>query len=259
MDSFSSDTYFLVGHIESHKPDWRHRKRPDNAANNLIAVTKGVVYMEEAGIRYDVRQGEVLLLQHGLPSAGYRASEVPTSFYYLLFHGPYPQNIPKHFAPAHILRIYEIYETLLKQKDIIGYPPEGLNHLARYLLAETSWQASLSQGQRPNFLIEAVVDWINKNRDRNITINEISYHFHYSSDYISRLFFKQKGIKLKDYILTARMAYIDELLSDSQYSLSEVAGIAGFINTHSFLKFYKYHRKFTPSEFRKGLLPEKVL
>jgi AraC-like DNA-binding protein len=252
MNDFINNKYYLAGFIQTHRPDWRHRQRPDNAASNLIAVTEGVIYMEEAGIKYTVRQGEVLLLEHGLPSMGYRASEVPTAFYYLLFNGPIPKNIPKHFAPQYILRIYELYEMLLKYKKVIGYPSEGMDYIARLLLMETSWQSLTGKEHHPNFIMGSLLDWIKKNRDRNITVNEIARQFFYSSDYISRLFYQYEGIYLKDYILSVRLSYIEELLSDPQYSLSQVAEICGFVSIHSFLKFYKYHRKITPTEFRQG-------
>lgn len=84
-----------------------------------------------------------------------------------------------------------------------------------------------------------------------VSRGQLAEYFYLSPSYLSRLFHRETGESLIDYIQKERIALAKELLLYSDYSISDVAIRTGYTN---FSHFSRQFRKFvgcTPNEFRK--------
>lgn len=73
-------------------------------------------------------------------------------------------------------------------------------------------------------------------------------------DYLSKLFKKNTGSSLMDYVTKVRIERAKELLERTVLTISEIAIETGYSNTAYFTKmFKKYTNGVTPREYRKGL------
>ena len=84
-----------------------------------------------------------------------------------------------------------------------------------------------------------------------VSRGQLAEYFYLSPSYLSRLFHRETGESLIDYIQKERIALAKELLSHREYSISDIATRTGYTN---FSHFSKQFRKFvgcTPNEFRK--------
>ena len=103
-------------------------------------------------------------------------------------------------------------------------------------------------------IVNRAAEWIRSNSNLPLKATDASEHFGCNTDYLSRLFRKQYGKSLKQYIDFSRMDYIKKQLLnyDQQLSagaLKKIASECGFEDYKSFLKYFKYHEKITPTEF----------
>jgi YesN/AraC family two-component response regulator len=111
---------------------------------------------------------------------------------------------------------------------------------------------SFKSNENTNKLVTEIAAWITANRDTPLKADQISKHFGYNADYISRLFKAHYGKSLKEYMSNVKIDYIKQLLLTSELPLSDVAYNAGFYDYKYFLKFFKYHEGITPTQFLKA-------
>ena len=73
----------------------------------------------------------------------------------------------------------------------------------------------------------------------------------YNRDYISKQFLRCYGISIKKYIDQKKVSAAKHLLISSKMSLDQIASAIGFENAQQFYKFFNYHEKISPTQFRK--------
>ena len=104
---------------------------------------------------------------------------------------------------------------------------------------------------RAQKLICDVVSYINLNYNRPITNEDIAAKFHFNSAYLNRVFQKNTGSTIHEFLLNCRIAAAKEMLRSQFVSISEVAEKCGFCDLHHFSKIFKLKTEMTPSEYRK--------
>ena len=96
------------------------------------------------------------------------------------------------------------------------------------------------------------MSFIHKNLPRSIGRAEIARAVYLNPEYLSRLFKKEMGIGLNDYLVQERMKIAQSLLKNTSFSISIVASKVGYINFSHFAKAFKKAFGMSPSEYRKA-------
>ena len=81
-------------------------------------------------------------------------------------------------------------------------------------------------------------------------INQIAEALDISPSYLSRLFHRETGTKLQDYIVEVRIDRAAELLLYSSLSISDIAVYVNFPNQSYFTKLFKKVKGITPFSYR---------
>ncbi len=102
-----------------------------------------------------------------------------------------------------------------------------------------------------NSLIEKINQYIYKHYSEDIGRNEIAAEFYLNPEYLSKIYKKQTGVSLKDYINEYRIKQAKVLLEDDSLKISEVASIVGFENFTYFSTTFKKYTSLTPNQYRK--------
>lgn len=84
------------------------------------------------------------------------------------------------------------------------------------------------------------------------TINELSKSVYMSPSKFRNMFVKIFGISIYQCHLSARMKLAMELLSDSNYTIEQIAYKVGFSRSQSFAKAFLLHIGCSPSQYRKA-------
>ena len=127
------------------------------------------------------------------------------------------------------------------------YNTEALDAASFLIFSELQNLPSLTSG---NSFANKVAAYIRMKINKNVSVLSVAKHFGYSPDYISRLFKKTFGIGMKEYISEERMKYAKNLLLTTDLSVKEISAQTGFENENNFIKFFNYHERKSPLQFR---------
>jgi two-component system response regulator YesN len=157
-----------------------------------------------------------------------------------------------------------VYEVLQKNgipaerlmKD--GLLPEvsiatrNLAELSKWMKRMAAAVISLLFTQRPsNPIVQKIKEYIEQHLHVDISRDDLADYVYLHPDYLSRLFRKETGRSLSDYILQERMKKAANLLLHSNEPVSQIALNLGYGNFSHFARMFKRIYGITPLVFRK--------
>lgn len=127
-------------------------------------------------------------------------------------------------------------ESLLKWiQDVLRKGSEALNESA---VSDSS-------------VVSRIKRYIMEHSGKDITREDISAYVHLNPAYVSRLFKKETGLALSDYVMHVRIENAKRLLTQSDEKISIVAEKAGYYNPSYFAKLFRKVVGITPQEYRR--------
>ena len=194
---------------------------------------------------YELRQGDVLKIERGERHGGTRPSS-HAAFFWFHFTPDVPIATKTFSHPQNTERIFLLAKELLHYAESDGYPDECADCIARVILHEIE---HIKEDEHPT--VAEIKEWIRKHRTSGLTAEYCAASFGYNEDYLNRLFKKHLSKGLKEYINETRLTYIKSDLMMGGITLSALAAKYSFPDYKAFSKYFKYHEKMTPREFRK--------
>ena len=104
--------------------------------------------------------------------------------------------------------------------------------------------------EKTDLIIEDIRHYIGEHLDE-VTRSSISEVFYLSPNYLSKLFRKEMGVSLSEYIQGQRMARAKRLLLQTELSISQIAAETGYPSFAHFSKQFKKFVGMTPGEYRR--------
>lgn len=101
--------------------------------------------------------------------------------------------------------------------------------------------------------LNQVFDFVDKNFDRNISLQEIAAIANYSPYHFTRFFKETTGMTFNQYISNYRVAKASEALVLTDELITDVAYRAGFESIKTFNRVFKQIKGVSPSAFRKAI------
>lgn len=102
-----------------------------------------------------------------------------------------------------------------------------------------------------------IIDYMERNYDQMITLEEVAKKYYLSTSYLSRYFKQKMGMGFSRYLMNIRLKHSMKDLLYTTDSISQIAMNNGFPNTKSFSAFFKEIYHMTPHEYRKTHAVEK--
>ena len=96
-----------------------------------------------------------------------------------------------------------------------------------------------------------VLSYVNENIHKNLTVEKMASYCHLNSDYFSRVFYENFGMRPNKYIQSKRIERAQLLLLTTNNSLKEIAEKIGIESLSHFSKTFKNITGKTPGSFRK--------
>ncbi len=94
------------------------------------------------------------------------------------------------------------------------------------------------------------IDYVYKHMHHRITVNELADHTGLSVSYLSRLFKKELGISVSDYIREKKIERAQNLLRYSDYSFIEISNYLAFASQSHFIQTFEKYVGLTPKKYR---------
>jgi two-component system, response regulator YesN len=102
-----------------------------------------------------------------------------------------------------------------------------------------------------NEVVGNVKKYIALNLDQDeMSRDDIAAQVYLNPDYLSRIFKKETGLSISDYVLQERISAAKELLGHTNIPVSAVATSVGYSNFSHFTKIFKKYTERNPMEYR---------
>ena len=99
-------------------------------------------------------------------------------------------------------------------------------------------------------IIKKAIQYISVNFADSLTLENVAEHVHLNPAYFSTVFKQSTGTPFKEYLNMVRIEESKRLLSNTDYSLIDIAISVGYDNQSYFSKVFKKHTGLTPKQFR---------
>ena len=130
----------------------------------------------------------------------------------------------------------------------VNATPEQLTEL---LLEDASRVAELLDAESLSSLNVARIRAYIQENIAEVSRGSIAEHFHFSPNYLSKLFRNVEGVSLIHYIQNQRMERAKDLLANSDQTISEIALEIGYPNFSHFSKRFRDFIGCSPNEYRR--------
>lgn len=107
-----------------------------------------------------------------------------------------------------------------------------------------------SAGYRPFAYSEQAMQWIEEHYAEDIGLEHIAEALHLSKFYLSRLFRRETGGSLSDYLVARRIKQACRLLHTTARSVEHIAAEVGYPNVSYFIRSFKKTMGATPLQYR---------
>lgn len=131
----------------------------------------------------------------------------------------------------------------------------GLINYLSDKFADDSVSKDIIQGKIEDKRIADILNYINKNYFKDLSLNDISKEHYISLPHLSRIFKKQVGLTFTDYLNEVRLKNIMTELPRSDESILKIVLSHGFSNLKSFYNVYNKHYDTPPSAYRQNSTP----
>lgn len=106
-----------------------------------------------------------------------------------------------------------------------------------------------------NESIQRAADYIFHNYDKPITLTEMANMLHLNRTYFSKKFKQATGIGFKEYLTRIRIRRAEQLLLESNMSITEIAFACGFTDSNYFGDAFRHINGVSPLAYRKNNHP----
>lgn len=151
------------------------------------------------------------------------------------------------FISDNFTKIYNLKNNIANCKSI-----ELLNELLIQMLDNAPKKTDTPNNTNVSSHVKAALEYIHESYSENISLNDVAKHIHVSSVHTGRLFKKEVGCTITDYINEYRIKKAKEFLDSGNYKIYEVAEKVGINSTNYFITLFKKHTGYIPSEYIKN-------
>lgn len=145
--------------------------------------------------------------------------------------------------------IHSLFRDQYSYTDYMGSftDPDSLRHAVQYMMKQVD---ALEAAQAPINDVEKAKTFIAESISDPITVKEVADHVCLSAEYFTKLFKKETGQNIKEYITLTKIEAAKDMLEHSTMSVGMVALELGYTNFSHFSQVFKKYEDMTPSEYR---------
>ena len=110
---------------------------------------------------------------------------------------------------------------------------------------------SKTVGDDEKTVVQEMAAFLSANESGDFSLDELVEKFHYSKEYIIRLFKRTAGVSPYQYYLSVRLGRACDMLKKNEHSIAEIAEKSGYGTVASFSKVFRKKFGISPAEYRK--------
>jgi len=98
--------------------------------------------------------------------------------------------------------------------------------------------------------IQIIQHYVHNHLEQELTLTKLAAFVNHSPAYLSRLYKKETGVTLSDFITECRMTKSKVLLAETAMKIHKIAAVVGYESPPQFTRSFKKWFKVTPQEYR---------
>ncbi len=165
---------------------------------------------------------------------------------------------PAFYSIAHFSEIHDLAKVIFNVwKSKRAHHKEMTEHLLNaflYRILELKSEKRLSPElveKSDDNKSKLIVNYINKYYYEDLTLDSISKDFGVSQSYLSHVFKSETGFSPIQYLTMLRMGEAQTLLTATDFTMTEIAGMIGYNTSTNFYIMFKKHIGISPKQYRK--------
>lgn len=99
--------------------------------------------------------------------------------------------------------------------------------------------------------INEIAEYITRDYQYNISLADIAQKFFISKSYLSKIYKEVTGFTVNEYINVVRIKKAQQLLENTEYSITQIAELIGYDSITYFEKVFKKYIELSPLQYRK--------
>ena len=111
-------------------------------------------------------------------------------------------------------------------------------------------EESRTRGEE-NETVTRIRKFVEENLENRISREMIAEQLYFSTDYISRIFKKETGQSLSEYIMLRKIERARALVAEGKDNIGDIAGKLGYNNFSYFSEIFRRVTGYLPSDYRK--------
>lgn len=165
-----------------------------------------------------------------------------------------------HQAVSELLLNYQVMCSI-DSRDVFDEGLPYLEYMASWKTIDSFKKAvsyciqRLSEAIGPGDVdvIREAIRYVKENLDRDLSVAEVSGYIGMNPEYFTRLFKKNTGHNLKEFIVSEKINAAKMLLATTHMSVTMIADHVGYVNYSNFIRSFKQIVGCTPLEYRQQI------
>lgn len=244
-----------------------------------IYLLQGSMEIIEDGIPYRIMPEQVFFLKSGIHHWGNKSFEIGSSWYYAHFYCDAPsscmEELPRgiyydervSLKPSEKDRYFITLPKLINCEEKTQIKRNFEKMIEAHIhgnIPQTSirlWQIFLECAQNAqddkvsNGYAEQIQNYVRQHYIDGFTSAQIQEACGLSYKYAGTLFKEVTGQTIKEYQCTLRLRKAEQLLKETNKSITEIAQLTGFSDVFYFSKIFHRKKGCPPGEYRKTYIP----
>lgn len=251
-----------TGTLQARKP--HTRRRSDLASYLFFMVKEGSGTLEYQDIAYPLQAGDCVFLDCRREHFHESSPDLWT-LKWVHFDGPqmdaiYQKYLERGGAPSFHPCDPGRFEKVLDELFFIA----GSNSYVRdmqlcekitallTLLMEEAWDPQRGlQASQKRLDLQKIRAYLDQNYSQRITLDQLSEQFYINKFYLSKIFSKQYGMTIQQYLIQLRITQAKQLLRFSDLPIEKIAAQCGIPDPNYFSRLFRKVEGIAPGEFRR--------
>lgn len=222
----------------------------------LIVVKSGRFVINVEGERIEAGPREAVILPANVEHVGEPVPQGEVPIYYWahflpcvdLSGGVQKISLNLHTVCSNYDKIAIVFRQLISE----SYDIEPLWQACNYYLSILMVYLAADSEVKPvtKALYVRMKEYLRMNYHHNVSLNELAAEFHYSTDYLSRLFKKNAKMSVSKYLHTLRLNEAKQLLLSTMDSVRSIGFRCGYANEKYFITTFTKLEGMTPTQYR---------
>lgn len=210
-----------------------------------------------------VKSGDLIVYQPGQIHSEKTSEKTPFQFVFLAFHSdvslhgsvdliPEQDELPFSFQGVYRFYLEDLLFQMLKEAQTHeeGYDIMCNSYLTNFIVLFNRIRTAMFQSSKPAVESQKIKEYIDKNYNRNLTLDHLSEVVYISKHHLTHIFKNEVGVPPITYMIMKRMDEAKRLLLETDKSVADISQEIGYDNPNYFSQVFKKLEGLSPGKYR---------